>query len=253
MLLLTFLLSFSSLLAQQPPSTNFYQSIKNYNLSCLWKGDSIIIELGPEKSPYPEPLGFIGENYQRFYIHYTSITKVNSSPYVYKVTGKTRVKNNICHFTGEIRILKAVLYKEPVTSEFSQFKNGSVTCQVTFYEDSTQNGSGVIKGKLVSNFYIDKKGKLFYDALMAIADGFSNNECTGTWTSYKTGKSKKCNWGDYRIPESGPLDGGAGEFYVEDDFVKYGWESYRTASGGNDVTEAQQAQAQAEEERAWWK
>lgn len=222
-------------------------------MSSLWKGDSITIEVGPEKSPFPEPLGFIGENYQRFYIHYTSVTKVKDAPYVYKVTGKTRVKNNICNFTGQIRILKAVLYKEPVTSEFSQFKNGSVTCQVTFYEDSTLNGSGVIKGKLFSNFYIDKKGNLFYDALMAVGDGFSNNECTGTWTSYKTGKSKKCNWGDYRIPESGPLDTGAGVFCVAEEFVKNGWKSYQTAWSGTDVSESAKAKARAAEEKEWWR
>ena len=252
-LLLFCLISFTSLLAQQPPSTNYYQSIKNYNLSCLWKADSIVIEVGPDKSPFPEPLGFIGENYQRFYIHYTSVTRVNNSPYLYQVTGKTRVKDNICNFTGQIRILKAVLYKEPVTSEFSQFKNGSVISLITFYEDSAQSGSGVIKGKLVSNFYINKKGHLFYDALMAVADGFSNNECTATWTSYKTGKSKKCNWGDYRIPDSGPLDTGVGEFYVAEEYRKYGWESYQTAWSGADVPEAVQAKAQAEEKREWWR
>jgi hypothetical protein len=131
LLFFTFLLS-CSLYAQQQPSTNFYQSIKNYNLSNLWKADSIIIETGPEKWPFPNPLGFIGEDYQRFYIHYLSVTKVNNYPYVYKITGKTRVKNNICNFTGQIRILKAVLYEEPGTSEYKQFKTGLVTCQVTY-------------------------------------------------------------------------------------------------------------------------
>lgn len=250
LLIFIFLFSSSSLQAQQPPSTNFYQNIKNYNLSRLWKADSIILEVGPEKAPFPEPLGFIGDNYQRFYIHYLSVTKVRDSPYVYKITGKTRVKNNICNFTGQIRILKAVLYKEPVTSEFAPFKNGSVTCQVTFNEDSTQYGSGVIKGTLVSNFYIDKKGKLYYDALMAVADVFSNNECTATWTSYKTGKSKTCNWGDYRIPESRQLDTGAGVFCVAEEYRKNGWESYYNAYSGPEAT---QAKAQAEEDREWWK
>jgi len=250
LLTFSFIASLSFLQAQPPPSTNYYQGIKNYDLTSLWKADSIIIEIGPEKAAFPEPLGFIGENYQRFYIHYVSVTKVKDSPYLYMVTGKTRVKNNICHFKGQIRVVKAVLYKEPIESEFAQFKNGTVTCEVTFYEDSTQEGSGVIKGTLVSNFYLNKKGKLYYDALMAIADGFSNNECTGTWTSYKTGKSKKCNWGDLRIPESGPLDTGVGEFTVTEEYRKYGWENYYNSYSAEGAV---QAKALAEEKREWWK
>jgi hypothetical protein len=236
----------ASMLAQPPASTNFYQNIKNYDVSRLWKADSIFIEGGPEKIPFPEPLGFIGDNFQRFYIHYTSVTKNKDWPYVYDVVGKTRVKNNICRFTGQIMIVKAVRYKEKETG-FEQFENGTLTCLVTFYEDSTQNGSGVIKGKLVSDFYLDKKGKLQYDALMAVADGYSNNGCTATWTSYKTKKTKKCNWGDFRIPESNHLDTGAGEFCVADEYVKYGWESYRKAADPNNSA------ALAEEARAWWR
>ncbi len=59
-----------------------------------------------------------------------------------------------------------------------------------------------------------------------IADGFSNNQFTGSWTSYKTNASKKCNWGDYRIPECGDLDIGAGEFIVNEKYIKNGWTSY---------------------------
>jgi hypothetical protein len=62
-----------------------------------------------------------------------------------------------------------------------------------------------------------------------VADGFSNNTFVGTWTSYKTGKSKKCNFGDYRIPEcegSNGCDIGAGEFSINPKYRENGWQSY---------------------------
>lgn len=170
---------------------------------------------------------------------------------MYYVSGKTRVKDNICNFSGEILVQKAVTYKEPVIPEYKQYKSGSITCLVTFYEDSTQNSSGVIKGCLTSDFYFDKKGSLYYDALMFGADGFSNNQCEATWTSYKTGISKKCNWGDFRIPESESLDIGAGEFIVADKYLSNGWQTYKTAwSGDPDAPET--LKARAIENKKWW-
>ncbi|WP_260390444.1 hypothetical protein [Riemerella anatipestifer] len=67
---------------------------------------------------------------------------------------------------------------------------------------------------------IDNKGQFRYDALNFFSDGFSNNQFVGSWTSYKTNITKRCNWGDYRIPESGDLDIGVGEFSVKDKYLK---------------------------------
>ena len=236
--------------AQSLKSVDYFAKIKNYDLTKLWRADSIQTEGDGEKIAFPEPLGYIGDNYQRFYIHYVTVTKSKSNPYQYEVYGKTKVKDNICSFSGTITIKKAMLYKE---SDDPRWKQGSVICDVVFYEDSTQASSGVIKGTLTTDFTIDNKGKLQYDALMLFADGYYNNQCKATWTSYKTGKSKKCNWGDYRIPESGRLDTGAGVFCVAEEYVKNGWESYQTAWSGAGESESAQAKAQAAEERAWWR
>nr|MBP6410083.1 hypothetical protein [Pseudarcicella sp.] len=67
------------------------------------------------------------------------------------------------------------------------------------------------------------------DAISFNSDGFFNNQFIGSWTSYKTNTSKKCNWGDYRIPESGNLDVGAGEFSVDEKYLKNGWKNYSQA------------------------
>ena len=208
---------------QSSKSTNFYHTIKNYDLSNLWRSDHIRVEGNGDRIPFPEPLGYIGDNYQRFYIHYISVLKSEENPYQYRVIGKTRVKDNICRFSGTITVEKAVLYKE---SDDSNYKQGYVSCKVLFYEDSTQLSTGVIKGTLTSNFQLDKKGKLSYDALMFVADGYNNNQCRAIWTSYKTNKSKKCNWGDFRMPDSKALDAGAGDVTIDKKFINNGWKNF---------------------------
>ena len=139
-----------------------------------------------------------------------------------------------------------MLYKE---SDDPRWKQGSVICDVVFYEDSTQASSGVIKGTLTTDFTIDNKGKLQYDALMLFADGYYNNQCKATWTSYKTGKSKKCNWGDFRIPDSKELDSGAGDVSINEKYIQNGWQIF-VAAYSADNNKAKKALEI--EKKKWW-
>jgi hypothetical protein len=232
--------------AQTIKSVDYFISIKNYDLSKLWRADSIQTEGDGDKVPFPEPLGYIGDNYQRFHIHYITVSKSKKSPYQYKVYGKTKVKDNVCNFNGTITVKKAMLYKE---SDAPRYKQGSVICEVVFYEDSTHASSGVIKGTLTSDFYLDKSGKLHYDALMFVSDGYYNNQNKATWTSYKTGKSKKCNWGDFRIPDSKDLDSGAGDVSINQKYIKNGWETFVAAYSADSDTGKK---AQQFEKAKWW-
>lgn len=233
--------------AQSPKSVDYFATIKNHDLTKLWRTDSIQTEGDGEKMAFPKPLGYIDDNYQRFYIHYVTIKKSKENPYQYQVYGKTKVKDNICSFTGTITVKKARLYKE---SDDPRYKQGSVICEVIFCEDSAQASSGIITGTLQSDFTIDKKGKLQYDALMIVADGYYNNQCRATWTSYKTRKNKKCNWGDFRMPDSKDLDSGAGDVYINEKYIKNGWTTF-VAAYGADSTEAEKARQI--EETEWWK
>ena len=90
---------------------------------------------------------------------------------------------------------------------------------------------------------------MLYDALDSNADGYFNNQFDGTWTSYKTGVSKMCNWGDYRIPDSKGLDGGAGEFIVNEKYKNNGWQNYVNM---NSQDKAVAKKAVDEENRKWW-
>lgn len=247
-IILTLTLSLTTFVnAQTPKSVDYFASIKNYDLSKLWHADSLQAEGDGDKILFPEPLGYIGDKYQRFYIHYISVTKSKDNPYQYNVYGKTKVKDNISSFSGTITITKAIQYKE---SDDPKYREGSVICNVIFYEDSTQASSGFIKGKLTTDFYLDKKGKIYYDALMLVADSYSNNQCTANWTSYKTGSSKKCNWGDFRIPDSKELDSGVGDVAISQKFINNGWQTF-VATYSADETKAKKA-LQVENLK-WWK
>ena len=124
-----------------------------------------------------------------------------------------------------------------------------MVCKVSLYEDSTQNSSGFINGLLTSNFCIDRKGELSYDALTISADSYSNNQCKATWTSYKTRKSKKCNWGDFRMPDSEELDGGSGMVVIYEKYKEFGWKTFIDADSSDENIAKKASEI---EERKWW-
>jgi len=235
--------------AQKLVSTDYYTGIKNHNLSPLWYTLSESSKADVMDITVPEPLGFIGEEFQRFYIHYTSISKSKTNPYEYLVVGKTKVKENICNFTGTITIVKSGIYKEQSDPRYRQ---GFVECRVDFYEDSSRPFTGFIKGKLTTKFYLDEKRVIQYNDLLFGADLFYNNQCEASWTSYASHKSKRANWGDYRIPASRELDIGDGEFIVAKSYVKNGWINYATAVSGDPDNKATEIARQKELDH-WWK
>jgi len=196
---------------------------------------------------FPEPIGFIGSNYERFYIHYISVLRDEANPYCYIVKGKTKVKDNICSFTGMITVVNAKLLKQ---SDDPRYKQGELTCKVDFREDSTQSGSGRIQGTLTTNFYLDKKHTIHYDTIDAVGDGYANNQCEAIWTSYKTHQRKVCNWGDFRMPNCGDLDQGAGDVSINEKYLHNGWDNFVKVYRGN---KKESQKALAEENRKWWK
>lgn len=239
--------------AQEVKTTNFYDQIKNYDLSTILMVDSILDkdrEGNQAMIKRSEILGFIGDNYQRFYIHFISIIQNPVNPYEYFAYGKTKVKENICAFQGTIKIIRSEIYKNP---DVPTCKQGTAICEVYLYEDKKMPFSGFFKGTLSSHFIIDYNGKFRYDALMFIADDFSNNQFVGNWTSYKTNASKKCHWGDYRIPDCGDLDSGAGEFYVNEKYIKNGWENFIFLLGGYKTDSQEFKNAVQKENEKWWK
>ena len=234
----------------QDSITDFMKKIKAYDLAPLWTTDSIQDGEGISVERI-DPLGFIDDqSYQRFYIHFTSVKKKKNAVYEYEVKGKTKIGKTIHTFTGSLKVLRSLT--QPC--EFlPQFTMGFVLCDVDFKEDSAQPGAGAIAGQMTTDFVLDAAGQMRYDALMMEADGYSNDEFMGRWTSYKGNISKKCNWGVNHIPECGELDSGNGVFIPNEKYLGSGWENYYELVMGNFATEEELMQAQRKELEKWWK
>ena len=189
-------------------------------------------------------LGYIG-NGQRLYMHFDTIYKDPVKPQYYHVEGKSKVKQNLCSFTGGITIHSFA----PNEESDSLIKRYHLKAQYQLNEDANQRGSGFFAGRLTSDFFI-YRDSICFDEVEGGEDGYNNNQFEGRWTSYRTKISKKANFGIGRIPDSSDLDGGTAEFYVTPNKQHLGWESYMKAF----ETETPEGQkAQAEEDREWWK
>lgn len=216
----------------------------NYDFSLLWtKTDNTSVH------------GFIGDNYQRLRIKIISVKKDSIHSDIYKIYGKSMVKNYICEFRGTIKINSIRLYQqmhfrlEDTVNLEGIKKEGILTAAYHFEEDSSQQYSGMFEGTLISCWYIDKNGLLNYDFIENYSDNYRNNQFIGTWINYKNKQKKTCNWGDYRAPYCGDLDEGAGEFSPNDPYLKYGWQTYHDANS----IQKSDTNAVKEEEWQWWK
>lgn len=235
---------------QESTPVNFLSEIETHDVADLWTLKKFKSEFEDSVSwvDRSEPLGYIGDAYQRFYIHFISVVQNPHNKLGYFVYGKTRVKTNYCTFHGVLKIKESKTYLD---DEFPSIKQGYIKGDYEFKEDSDQMEAGMLKGKFKTDFYIDKNGLIRYNALMFAADGFENNQFEGSWTRYKSTDSKKCNWGDYRIPDSKELDHGAGEFSVSEKYASNGWMDYTIANdaGPNSVNIEG---AKKREQEKWW-
>ena len=182
-----------------------------YDYSHLWTLDTINYEHGDNI------LAFIGNDFQHMNIVFLSVTKNNTNPYQYNVSGKSKVKNNICGFKGTITIDTLIYNKTLDCDDIVEL--GSLKGSYKLYENSNQPHTGIFSGRFDTNFMW--KDRNYWENC---GDYSYNNMFTGTWTSYTTHKSKPCNWGNDRIPGNFP-DNGAGDF-SPDTTKAPSWKSY---------------------------
>lgn len=197
------------------------------------------------------PYGIIGASHQRFYIHFLSVEKDWNTPLVYRVTGKTRVKGNICDFQGTITLIAAYPFRE-LDYGVDDSRKGEVKAQwvivakYSFLENPKQRGTGLLTGKAYYTLEMNPEGEIY--TYSSCADGLMGNAYVGTWQSYKTNQKKKCNWASYRVPEANAdFDNGAAEMHPTKKYHPYGWGNYHRAWEGGDK------QAQAKEREEWWR
>jgi hypothetical protein len=237
-----------SLSGQNTETVNFVDEIKQRDISILWILDSIRLEHSDIYVKRLPPLGYIGDNYQRIQVRFISAIQNPENKLEYFIYGKTKVRDNICDFQGTITITKAEKYLE---SDLDYIDQGFVKGEYKFFEDPKQSDTGTFEGEIRTDFYIDENNKLNYDALPFAAAGFKNNQFEGTWTSYRTGVKRKCNWGDYRIPNSRELDVGASQLMIDEEYWQFGWKNF-VKSRSYTLDDPEILEAKKKEETKWW-
>ena len=217
--------------------TSNIDEMKKVDLSNFW------FENKSERS-----FGFIGSNYRRLRIKYLSVIKNSDVPTQYIIYGKSKVSENVCEFQGHIEIKESYYMK---SLEFADKKTGIIAGKYSFYENPTKKHTGVFRGRFVTYWYKDSLGVFKYNNLWDVADSYNNNQFAGTWTGYGKSTSIIANWGDSRIPFSGDLDVGTGEFGINNKYEANGWETFNKAwLGGYNNEETKKARE--EENKKWW-
>ena len=183
--------------------------------------------LNAEKSNF---LGFIGTNYKRLRITFTSIKKSEENKDVYEVGGFSTVMNkNKRTFKGTFSLLSHYKFAEQ-TVDVPLPKKGEIVGYSTFSyelaEDENLTATGVFKGKMIVMWFKKVNAAPVY-YIPFHDDGERNYQFFGTWTSYTTKKTSVASWGEYRIPCSGDFDLGDGDFGPNPKYWQYGWEEFR--------------------------
>jgi len=248
-------------------STELLSRYQHYNFSPLWlkTGKGI-------KNSDASVVGFIGNDYQRLRIKILTSQPDPHKPGCYLVTGKSKVRDNVTVFQGTFRLLhvrEAIALPHGLDgAPVPAVKTGILLAEYELKEPANQLNSGIFRGVLRTNWYLDRKGVMRYDDVRACClDGFNNNQFVGTWQSYTTKATKRCNWGDWRIPDGRQvgsahmldtqLDIGAGEFSPAKEYQAKGWQSYQDAQLLSDDRSSEESRAKkkalATEAAEWWK
>jgi len=203
--------------------TNKLQESRKYDFSPIWLTSDW------------EQNGVLGLNYKRIQFHIDKVLKNSKNSDTYLVFGKSKVNDNICNFKGEIKLVKVFLnyiIKPDVPIEHETY--GELFASYVFFEDSAQQHSGIFKGITECSFYLDStRTQMQVDETNSDADGYWNRSFVGTWKDYRTNMTKKCIWGDYRLPFTFDFDTGDGEMMVDEKYIKNGWQTFHHESEYN--------------------
>lgn len=246
MLIILLAILSNTIIAQTTVETDSLSPDK-YNISHILLSKSPIKYEG-EEIQRTEPVGYFGENYQRFFMHFISIIQNPSDKNEYLVYGKNKLKGKISEIQGVLKIEGIEVFKEAP-------EIGIIQGTYHFYEDPKEKGNGIFDGAFKSYFML-VDNQIRYDTTHWYADGYENNQFEGNWTSYTTGKSYVCNWGDYRVPDRRGFDKGAGQMTVASQYIEYGWENFQLARFPIARSEEHSKQiegAKKKEAEEWWK
>ena len=169
-------------------------------------------------------LGYIGADYHRLHINFSNVKKASHTKYI--VSGEYKISAEARPFNGEIQITKIRKYTN-LNYGVDDFMKGKINAQGIALASYFLKGDGDFqaKGQMLMKWYIDSDKRLAYDDISEDEDMYANDLFCG---ECKVGKAqiKPCAWGHYRIPNSGDLDIGAGEFSPSQKYINNGWSDF---------------------------
>lgn len=169
-------------------------------------------------------LGYIGADYQRLHINFGSVKKLSNTKYI--VSGEYKITAEARPFNGEIQISEIKKYTN-LNYGVDDFMKGKINAQGIALASYFLKGDGDFqaKGQMLIKWYINSDQRLAYDDISEDEDMYANDLFCG---ECKVGKAqaKPCAWGQYRIPNNGDLDVGAGEFSPNTKYLNNGWSDF---------------------------
>lgn len=193
--------------------------------------------------------GILGNDFKRIEIYFYP-NAVMSDSVTYSVHGRTKVKNNICDFTGKVKIKKIYCIYDRDYSDYYF----AIIADYTLKENSTQNGSGEFRGIMGAYGYVTNEvpNVILVDNRDDVADGYMNRSYVGTWRSYQDSSLvKRCVWGDYRLPFSLDFDVGDGEMVVNSKYSSPEWDALKQGKD-YDFTELPNGNYRVTYKNPWW-
>ncbi|OUT12479.1 hypothetical protein B9N62_01490 [Campylobacter concisus] len=170
-------------------------------------------------------LGYIGANYHRLHINFDSIKKISRSKYV--VSGNYKITEEARPFNGEIQISEIRKYTN-FNYGVDDFMKGKINAQgiaLATYLIKGETEKFQAKGCMLTRWYIDNDEKLLYNDISEDEDLYANNLFCGECKVDKV-QIKPCAWDHCRIPNSGDLDIGAGEFSPNPKYIGNDWSDF---------------------------
>lgn len=180
-------------------------------------------------------LGFYGEDRYKIEFYFSEVTKDEKDPFLYHVVGKNRHKKVISEFKGTFRIDSLAQVTDPNldTEEVGDMgvqRIYSANGKFTLAEDSLKKYSGRFTGKVQMDFGAYDKAPIELWYFSETPNKGSGIRYDGTWTSYKTGKSKPVIWSKdlFRFANDILKDFSIGERDVEinEKYRKLGWDNF---------------------------
>jgi len=174
-------------------------------------------------------------------IVFLSTVRMNDTEY--KVTGISKVRDNIRGFEGTIEVQNAV------EGFYDGWVEGGLDGKYQFKADRNQTSTGEFEG----TFYIQWGGNT--NTVHDIGKRHSAEievAFAGNWTSYTTGAVRRTNWGNSEWLLPGTFNDGQ-EYTRAENYRSIGWGSYFDRYDGDEEVRQKAEKEYREEWHEWWK